>query len=522
MNKKIQIVTLILASSILTFNSCQTTKQQNPESSIDLPYDTADNSDDTILDEETETIVEPEVSIMTEESQEIVEELVEEDEFAQFTDESDLNTSFDQSEQEELISINHEEEIADESIEDSDSIIYEKIDVEELSQIEDIVPVEEPKMELIFPDDDLTREEEIVMTETSDETELESKIVAEKTESEENTNVYHEIQDMTENEVQPKITESPSEKQSMEYVAEIKESEAKPVEDTVETIDSIPKVKPDPVASRSVRVKKNQYLDVDYPGLGWIYLGEGNGTNLIRYMGRKLGAKNTSFSLHTKAEGSTMLHFYRTDPLTGEALDDYLEVIVEGTNLSQERVAAPSYNPFSSQKSDFQAVDKDGNDDFKNNSLAQNKDSTNSDLFYSNKVDAANDALANNESSTVIEPYTSNSATEESPTPTEKKATEETTLTAEELLNTARSTFQRGEYEKALKYLTEFFDKAVTKIDEGFYLKGEILESNSSVRDIKQALEAYQTIVNEYPQSLLWQRANEKITYLKRFYFNIR
>ena len=94
--------------------------------------------------------------------------------------------------------------------------------------------------------------------------------------------------------------------------------------------------------SRSVKVKINQYLDVSYPGTGWVYIGESEKNAIFNYFGRKLGTGNTTFALRAKKAGNTLLHFYKNDALTGEYIDDYLEVTVE-TKKGTGRVKAPSY-----------------------------------------------------------------------------------------------------------------------------------------------------------------------------------
>lgn len=94
--------------------------------------------------------------------------------------------------------------------------------------------------------------------------------------------------------------------------------------------------------SRSVKVKINQYLDVTYPGTGWVYIGESEKNAIFNYFGRKLGTGNTTFALRAKKAGTTLLHFYKNDALTGEYIDDYLEVEVD-SKKGTGRVKAPSY-----------------------------------------------------------------------------------------------------------------------------------------------------------------------------------
>ena len=126
------------------------------------------------------------------------------------------------------------------------------------------------------------------------------------------------------------------------------------------------------VPSRSASMKNNQYIDIVYPGKGWIYLGEEDGKSSMRYFGRKIGEKNTVFSLRSREEGSTILHFYKNDALTGKFIDDYLQVDIKGINRSQEHAVAPSYEeavpprpernatPFYNERSDTDTMDESG------------------------------------------------------------------------------------------------------------------------------------------------------------------
>lgn len=79
-----------------------------------------------------------------------------------------------------------------------------------------------------------------------------------------------------------------------------------------------------------------QYLDISYPGSGWLYLGEEDGKQLFRYFGRKIGTTDTSFTLRSRNEGTTLLHFSKTDTLTGDIIDDWLEVTVKGKKRNAE------------------------------------------------------------------------------------------------------------------------------------------------------------------------------------------
>lgn len=102
----------------------------------------------------------------------------------------------------------------------------------------------------------------------------------------------------------------------------------------------------EPVPSRNITMRIQEYLDVPYPGSGWIYMGLTDGSKGMTYSGRKLGTKDTVFTLQAKEPGTKILHFYRIDPLTGGYIDDYIEVeVLDETGSNETHVSAQDYTP---------------------------------------------------------------------------------------------------------------------------------------------------------------------------------
>ena len=330
------------------------------------------------------------------------------------------------------------------------------------------------------------------------------------------------------------------------------------------------------VPSRSVEMKNSQYLDIVYPGTGWIYLGEEDGKNSMRYFGRKIGEKNTVFSLRSREEGSTILHFYKNDSLTGKFIDDYLQVDIKGMNKTTEHAVAPSYaevvppkpeNRTKAAKENAARSEEDEDDTMvktvitpvasgsgeKMPAVSKTSGSSRSTPASSSKVtsrkksddsarketpadnDGAKTLIQNTKSEKTTSsgekprtyPKSENSQSHDAEKQSENNVTgtsiENTeNMGADEILDKAKESFKNKKYEETLAYLENFFTKATTKIDEGLWIQGQVFESNSSVRNIKSALDTYETIVRRYPQSINWAKANERITYLRKFYFNIR
>ncbi len=393
------------------------------------------------------------------------------------------------------------------------------------------------------------------------------------------------------------------------------------------------------VPSRSITIAQNQYVDVEYPGKGWLYLGETDNTTFLRYFGHTL-TSNTVFTLRAKSQGKAILHFYKIDSLTGDAINDYLEVVISGKTNSDEHLLAPSYSEIvpkgQGKKPSMQEIDTEvleivddsiadskeedsaaeeiqdnNNNNMEDSAIAQdypepkteaiaqtpkkeptvgseknnsasssstaqknnsssgasssrpnissnasrpstgntgNNNSTASSSSASdnrtttsvdssntlgniadgsNGYSSANSSSVNTGSSTDTSPKANNPSSSGStkvdvPKPSSSKKQVITSAADDELLAKAQKLYNSKNYAECLDTLTEFFNNAITRIDEGLFLQGQALEANSTSRNIKAALDTYETLVKRYPQSKKWKAANERVIYIKRFYFNIR
>lgn len=264
------------------------------------------------------------------------------------------------------------------------------------------------------------------------------------------------------------------------------------------------------IPSRTITLDKNQYLDVAYPGTGWIYLGETTNEKHLVFFGRKLGDVDTSFTLRATKSGTAILHFYKNDVLTGKFIDDYLEVVIrDKVASSSEHVKAPSYalvvppSPSSAQ------------DESEITPLPTVENATTTTA--SNAPQTSPSANLQTEPKTAI--------TTQTATTNEKSVTKElqtNALSADDLLERAKKAYNDKQYENAKSLLDLFFQKSTTRIDEGLYLQGQVLEERSSVQNIKNAITSYDTLLKDFPESNLWKNAERRSIYLKRMYIDIR
>ena len=286
------------------------------------------------------------------------------------------------------------------------------------------------------------------------------------------------------------------------------------------------------IPSRSVSMKNYQYLDIVYPGNGWIYLGESDNSKNFIFYGRKLGGKDTSFTLRSKNPGRFILHFYKNDALTGNFIDDYLEVIVDDEkSSSNEHILCPMYKEIVPPKYEKNQV-KDENLQ-KEELLQKNQNTTEAspqektqtekeeqDIQGKTVIQNASSLQDENSLEKTVSPE--NSLKSENPqNPLETQKEEIESLPVELLLDKAQELYEQKNYEEAKKVLDKFMLSSVSKIDEALFLQGKILEAKSPVQNIKGAVDSYDLIVKRYPKSKFWTQANKRSIYLKRFYINI-
>ena len=334
---------------------------------------------------------------------------------------------------------------------------------------------------------------------------------------------------------------------------ETQESEVTAGKNTEENAPVIIKPK---IPSRDMKMQKNQFLEVSYPGSGWIYLGDDTGRESFSYMGRKIGSTETVFTLRSKLEGEALLHFYKNDALTGTVIDDYLKIIVQGKSTTNDRVKAPSYALVVPPKPERKAAvqtplventknssashETDKAPETQKTNITQTQEQKKPSIAQASAKDTLQDFNEESGSKTVIQNTQTKAEIEEDPdmfvgeaevenlmNPSETKSSENLIPSNElnssdQILELANKCFSEGKYKETLAHLDDFFEKATTRIDEGLFLKGRTLETPSEVRNIKEALDTYETIVNQYPQSIDWEKAKERVIYLKKFYFNIR
>lgn len=292
--------------------------------------------------------------------------------------------------------------------------------------------------------------------------------------------------------------------------------------------------------SRSVTLKRGENLEVVYPGSGWIYMGSLSEYNNLASRGRKLGATDTKYTLLAKEAGTQIHHFYKVDNLTGEYIDDYLEVIVlDKKGSSKTTVTAPEYQVFIPPKAERPAKasvsEKDNSTEavttIIENTEASEKVETETDSPVIEQTsgrtlvteDLSNDVSTNSISMSTDDTFTSSLddviSIDEDYSEYSQENNLQNAIDTNSLLENAIILYNDKKYQEANLLLSEFFEYSTDRIDEGLFLQGQIYEAESPVKDIKKSIENYEALIKNYPSSVYWNDANKRIKYLRRFYY---
>ena len=390
-----------------------------------------------------------------------------------------------------------------------DLIIDKKTD-DELQEINEEIPLveEEPvfisEEELLSPlvsnETEIISEDQTITLEENQQEQLSQ--IEEETQNEEITNI--EETEISETQITEKKQTSEEENNS------VIEQDSQNLEqsDVIESTEEEQKIEEEPqiIPSRSVTLNKKEYVDIVYPGSGWIFMGAIDNSKNLTYFGRKLGSEDTKFTLQAKVDGIVILHFYKNDAITGEYIDDYLEVIVLPKNgSSKTHISAPEY---------AYVVPKQPEDTITKQ--------TEPEVIIPTETE--NTIYVENDDSEVqtIEVETEEFEEDGVIVIDEEDDVSYVEIDATDLFVKAKENFQNQNFQEALTLIIDFLELSNEKKDEALFLQGQIYESSWNGKNIKLAIESYENITKNFPSSSLWDKAKKRITYLKRFYLEAR
>lgn len=332
------------------------------------------------------------------------------------------------------------------------------------------------------------------------------------------------------------------------------------------------------IPSRSVSLRKGENLAIVYPGSGWIYMGSLSEYSNMASKGRKLGSQDTKYTLLAKEAGTQIHHFYKVDNLTGEYIDDYIEItVLDQKGSSKTTITAPEYIEFVPPKpetpakatipqeiqtenneseiiadsiesdksektktidSEITKTENNQKDSKENKFTKKEKKSYDEKQSYINIPENQSESNTEIKADNQIENTTINFSDNSDNVPSEddlnlisvddevcidieedESFANQVHINTDELLDKAQNAFIERNFEESYNYLSEFFEYAIDRQDEALFLQGQLLETDSKIKDIKGSIQAYELLIKNYPASSYWNDANKRIKYLKKFYY---
>ena len=340
------------------------------------------------------------------------------------------------------------------------------------------------------------------MQETQLQTQIETQLEANK----------QQTQNPTENKIQDS-KKIPDSKKNEEVSNQNEASETKPsVEKEIMEEEKVivPLMEKEPeqiVPSRKVTINTNETLTITYPGYGWIYLGSESENNNLVSTGRKVENEETVYTLTAKRAGTQLQHFYKVDTITGNFIDDWIEVeVLDNKGSVYTIVKAPDYAEIVPERPETPAV-------------ASSKKNISTAEILEKEVKPTEKRSYENY---VPEPEVVNTTVTETIIPEPSVNDYKENLSADDLLLKAQSLFNEKQFVESQKYVNNFLEIATNRRDEGLFLQGQILEQDGVTKNIKESIASYTNLIENFPESDLWDAANKRIIYLNRFYIQIR
>lgn len=313
------------------------------------------------------------------------------------------------------------------------------------------------------------------------------------------------------------VTEAAEVTETVEVAEASVVTEVSTVTEDVINKDSIEKAVIKPVVpSRSVTLKKLEYLDITYPGNGWIYMGITDGSKDLTYFGRKVGTENTKFSVQAKLPGTKILHFYKNDTLTNTFIDDYIEVVIldeKGSNKTH--IEAPEYKVPVTVVLERVAVEEEPVENPKETPTVEPIESKPAVIKSVEDKPVVTKPV-------VTKPVESKPVESKPVISDDDEVSEVVEIDTSALLKEIKNLINGKKYKEASDKLLVFMENATDKRDEGLFYQGQLYEAKSEMQNIQAAINAYTTLTKNYPASKYWDDSNKRIIYLKRFYLEGR
>jgi tetratricopeptide (TPR) repeat protein len=314
------------------------------------------------------------------------------------------------------------------------------------------------------------------------------------------------------------------------------------------------------VRSKTTMLEKDQVyavlgdsVTVTLKGEGWIYLGEKDRKEGVTFLTRDSSAQSTDFLFHVERKNSYELAFQRQKSSTAETVVKQVGIEVVSREEFSRYIGTGAenslYKPGDAEKADYSLAHRlfeneryeEALEEYKARYVPGNPEISPeiADRIASLSLtfDKYNDALRFWEQNRETEGEYSDKAVAGIITVAVALGDEnlfhsyiEDFLSIEEIpvekqhLEAARFAEKNELHSTAITLLEEFIDRypGSRSVDLAYFTLGRMYEKKSSIQDVKQAINYYTIIIENFPASEYWIKAEERKEYLDRHYLHIR
>jgi len=245
------------------------------------------------------------------------------------------------------------------------------------------------------------------------------------------------------------------------------------------------------VAETRIETVRGQRFELRFPGTGWIYLGDEEGKEGLRYETRRFEDTQAVFAMNPEDAGEYLLRFQRQNPV-----DRSTEVSLVRVAVLEKAAAAQASIPATASASATPVPPPAG------------------------AVPASTATAA----ATTPAPVTPVPAAAAGMAATGQAIVAGTAALddPEAIITLARAELDAKRVQSAIDALDRYLALYPYGSDELFFLYGLAYEQDTPFRNIRKSWEAYKRVRDEYPRSARWSAAAERVSYLERHFFGLR
>lgn len=300
------------------------------------------------------------------------------------------------------------------------------------------------------------------------------------------------------------------------------------------------------VPSRKITINLGEKLIITYPGVNWKFYGITDKSKDLELLKRTIIKTNTAFEFVSKKDGTKILHFYKLDNLTQNYIDDFIEIqiisnnesdVIEITDENEEIKTsskqpektvkkAPEYKKIESPKKIGTKKNQEKKENPVQKTEVEQEKLIEEKQIIQNKTENQKEekSIESKENVAEKEPAKSIEKLEQIEENIENKELQKELTESEinSLLTEAQNLYNQKKYKDSLQKVQLFLEYSPSKRDDALFLQAQLYETQSEIKDIKKAINIYNTIINNYPTSKHWDNSNKRVIYLNRFYLKGR